>query len=159
MKKMLALAALVAVLGFAALSSAGGGATSTTTNSVFPIALVVFVSCANGGAGEDVALTGNLHDLFHVTLDGTGGFHLRALDNPQGVAGTGLTTGDKYQGTGVTQFTLNGKVGLTETFVDNFRIIGQGPGNNFLVHENFHVTVNPNGTVTSLHDNFTVECK
>lgn len=32
------------------------------------------------------------------------------------------------------------------------------PGNNFMVHENFHVTVNANGTVTSVHDNFSVTC-
>jgi hypothetical protein len=158
MKKMLALAAL-AVLGFAAISSAGGGATTVTTSSVFPVALVTFASCANGGAGEEIVLTGNLHDLFHVTFDANGGFHGTFLDNPQGVTGTGLTTGDTYRGTGGTQDTFSGVVGIAETFVNNFRIIGPGTGNNLLVHENFHITVNPDGTITSSHDNFTVDCK
>src|SRR6266567_741998 len=47
-------------------------------------------------------------------------------------------------------FTING---------NNVRIIGQGPGNNLLVHENAHITINANGTVTVFHDNFSVDCK
>ena len=31
--------------------------------------------------------------------------------------------------------------------------------NNFLVHENTHVTVNANGEVTASVDNFSVDCK
>ncbi len=76
--------------------------------------------------------------------------------------GIGLTTGDKYQGTGVTQDHFNvGADGLpvTFTFVNNFRIIGQGPGNNYLVHQTFHVTINAHGEVTAEVDNIRVECK
>jgi hypothetical protein len=134
-------------------------ATTLTESSVFPIDLVFFVPCANGGAGEDVALSGSLHDLFHVTTDGSGGVHVKSHDNPQGVLGTGLTTGQKYQGTGVTQNQFNLKVGEQSTAINNFRIIGAGPGNNALVHDNFHVTVNANGVVTSFHDHFSVECR
>src|SRR5215467_3765370 len=45
------------------------------------------------------------------------------------------------------------------TLVNNFRIIGQGTGNNFLVHETFHITVNADGTMTAFVDNFSVDCK
>jgi len=38
-------------------------------------------------------------------------------------------------------------------------IIGQGPGNNFPVHETYHVAVNANDEVTVVHDNFSVDCK
>ena len=134
-------------------------ATTFTDNVQIPIEIVVFVPCAAGGAGELVDLSGNLHVLFHFTLDDSGGFHSKFHFQPQGVSGTGLTTGDKYQGTGVTQGQFNGKVGFESTFVNNFRIIGHGPGNNFLVHENFHITVNANGTVTAFVDNFSIECK
>jgi hypothetical protein len=119
----------------------------------------VFVPCADGGAGEIVVLSSNLHMLSHVTRDGSGGFHAKAHFQPQGIRGTGVNTGDKYQATGVTQAHFNGKVGFEITFANNFRIIGQGPGNNFLVRENFHVTVNANGEVTAVVDNFRVECK
>jgi len=147
---------LAALLGPTAASAA---ADSFTVSSSFPIDILVFVPCAAGGAGEDVELTGNLHDLFHVTFTPGGGFRLSVVDNPQGVSGTGLTTGAKYQATGITRDNFGGTVGFEETFVNNFRIIGQGSGNNFLVHENFHFTVNANGTVTSFHDNFSIECK
>jgi hypothetical protein len=140
-------------------TSALAAADSFTVSQNFPIDLVVFVPCAAGGPGEEVHLTGYLHDLFHITLTPSGSFRLVFHDNPQSVSGTGLMTGAKYQGTGVTRDSFGGRVGFEETFVNNFRIIGQGPGNNFLVHENFHITVNANGTVTAFHDNFSVECK
>jgi hypothetical protein len=136
-------------------------ASTVTTSTTFPISLTVFVPCgAAGGLGEFVALSGNLHDLFTMTIDGNGGIHLDVSDNPQGVSGVGLTTGNKYQGTGVTRFGTSSTAGGTSefTFLNNFRIIGSGPGNNLMVHEDFHVTVNPDGTVTSYHDNFSITC-
>ena len=147
---------MVALLGPA---SALAAADSFTVSQKFPIDILVFIPCANGGAGEDVELTGYLHDLFHVTFTPSGGFRLSVVDNPQGISGTGFTTGAKYQGTGITRDNFGGRVGSEETFVNNFRIIGQGPGNNFLVHENLHITVNANGTLTVFRDNFSVECK
>ena len=46
-----------------------------------------------------------------------------------------------------------------ETYINNFRIIGQDPDNNYLVHETFHVTVNANGELTAFVDNFSIEWK
>jgi hypothetical protein len=140
--------------GGTARASASDGATSTS----FPISISVFVPCAAGGAGEVVDLSGDLHTVFHLTFASNGSFHAVSEANPQGVSGTGETTGAKYQGTGVTRSNFNGLVGFETSFVNNFRIIGQGPGNNFLVHENFHVTVHPDGTVTGFVDNFSVAC-
>jgi hypothetical protein len=125
------------------------------------ISLTTFVPCAAGGAGEIVDLSGPLHTLISLTINGnnvSGKFHFQ----PQGISGFGETTGDKYEATGVTQQTFktslqHGQANLT--FVNNFRIIGQGPGNNFLVHENLHINVNANGTLTVFHDNFSIECK
>src|SRR6266704_1863397 len=36
---------------------------------------------------------------------------------------------------------------------------GQASGNNFLIHENFHITINANGRVTAFVDNFSVDCR
>jgi len=130
-------------------------------NDSFDVNLLVFVPCANGGAGELVFLEGPLHVLISITINGnnvSGDTHFQ----PQGVSGTGQSTGDAYNATGVTQDHFKGSFNngqFNETFVNNFRIIGQGPGNNFTVHENFHLTVNANGDVTSVHDNFSVDCK
>jgi hypothetical protein len=125
------------------------------------ISLTVFIPCAAGGAGEVVDLSGPLHTLISFTINGTnvsGVFHFQ----PQGISGTGETTGEKYQATGITEESFksslqNGQANFT--FVNNFRIIGQGPGNNFLVHETMHLTINADGTVTVFHDNFSIDCK
>jgi hypothetical protein len=93
-----------------------------------------------------------------TTLDAGGGFHSVYNFHPQGISGTGETTGDTYHGVGETQGTFNGRIGLVETDVNNFKIVGEGPGNNFMIHENFHITVNPNGTLTAYADNFSVVC-
>ncbi len=130
-------------------------------NDTTEINLSIFIPCAASGAGETVDLTGPLHTLITFTISGnnvSGFFQFQ----PQGISGTGETTGAKYQATGVTQESFksslqNGQV--NETFVNNFRIIGQGPGNNFLVHETLHFTINANGAVTVSHDNFSADCK
>ena len=156
---LIALAVVLGLIGVPGAAPALAKATTFTDNVQVPINIFVFVPCAAGGAGEDVDLSGTLHVLFHITIDDSGGFHSKFHFQPQGVSGTGLTTGDKYQGTGVTQDTFNGKVGFESTFVNNFKIIGHGPADNFLVHNTFHITVNANSTVTAFVDNFSIECK
>lgn len=133
-------------------------ASTFTEDERFFFSLVAFIPCAADGAGEFVELSGTLHALFHVTLDASGGAHVKTHFQPQGIKGIGLTTGDKYQGTGVTQDQFNARVGETFTYINNFRIIGQGPRNNLLIHETVHVTVNANGTVTASVENFSEEC-
>jgi len=126
---------------------------------VTPISITKFVPCANGGLGEDVSLSGSIHSVFHVTLDGRGGAHVVVIHNPQGVSGTGLTTGAKYQGVGTHQDEFNATIGAEETTVTTGLLIGQGPGNNLLTREVLHTTVLANGVVTSFRDNLSIECK
>jgi len=152
---LLLLALVTAVLPAAVSAQAE----SSTDTERIPFDSVVFVPCANDGAGEYVELSGDLLALFHLTLDGTGGYHAKSHFNPQGISGVGLTTGDTYQGTGVTQEQVNIKPAFETTFINNSRIIGQGPGNNYLVHETFHITVTPNGDITAFVDNVSVECR
>jgi hypothetical protein len=134
-------------------------AVTTTDNERFLIDQPVFVDCANGGAGEFVILQGSLHTLFHTTFSQSGLVMIKTQSQPQGVSGVGQVTGTKYQGTGVTQDIFTARIGNEETFVNNFRVIGQGKGNNFTVHEDLHLTVNPNGTLTASFDNLRAECK
>jgi hypothetical protein len=155
------LAAVVVLL----LSTAGplgfGAAVTSTVSTSFPITISVFVPCAAGGAGEVVDLSGTLHAVFSTTVNGNN-VHSQYLFNPQGISGVGETTGAKYQGTGETRADMNVDVvafPLIFTFVNNFKIIGQGPNNNFLVHENLHVTINADGTLTAFVDNFSFTCQ
>jgi len=150
---------LVATITAALALGVQAARSEVVVNESFPIAITVFVPCADGGAGELVVLEGDLHVLLTIT-ENANHLSIKNHSQPQGVSGTGLTTGDKYQGTGVTQDHFSANRGAeTFTFVNNFRVIGQGPGNNFLVHQVFHVTINANGEVTGTVDNFSVECK
>jgi hypothetical protein len=154
-KRVIATGLAIAV---AALASTGGAGAAVTTNEQIPIGIGVFISCANDGAGEVAVLSGTLHVLSAVTIDEQGGRDVVQHFQPQGVSGVGLQTGDRYQGTGVTQSEFNDTAGLESTYVNNFRIIGQGPNNKLLVHSVVHVTITPNGHVSTVVDNFSVEC-
>jgi len=148
---------LIALLGALTIPAAA----EVVTNDRTDIQLIVFVPCAASGVGENLDLSGPLHTLISLTINGnnaSGYFHFQ----PQGISGTGETTGTRYNATGVTQQSFksslqNGQSNLT--FVNNFRMIGQGPGNNYLVHETMHITINADGMVTVLHDNFSIDCK
>jgi len=136
------------------------GSAGVLVNSAVPFEQLVSVPCADDGSGELVLLTGFLHVLVTATFDANGILHATTHFQPMGVAGTGLTTGDVYRATGITRDEVNGlDVPFETTFVNNFRIIGPGTGNNLLVHEMFHVTVNAVGQVTVLFDRVSTECR
>lgn len=93
---LVSIAALLAVLAVPPVHA------EVVENESIDLNLVQFVPCANGGIGELVDLNGSLHILITFTINGntiSGKTHLQ----PQGISGVGLDTGDKYQGTGVTQ--------------------------------------------------------
>src|SRR6476659_1951258 len=125
-----------------------GQAVAITTNDFIPFAQVNLVPCANGGAGELVLIEGTLHIQQHITINDNR-VTIKSHFQPQGAGGVGLSTGDSYNATGVTQEvdTLPLTNGAAEfTFINNFRLIGQGSGNNLLVHQTVHTTVNADGT-------------
>ena len=124
---------------------------------IVPVDLFVSIPCA----GENVTLTGNLHILTHLTTNGNS-FVSKSHFQPQGVSGVGDVSGDKYQATGVTQDIVRGSFAngsFTYTAVNNFRIIGQGTGNNYLVHQLYHITITPNGIVSAVVDNTSIDCQ
>ncbi|WP_276504654.1 hypothetical protein [Terrimonas pollutisoli] len=124
---------------------------------IVPVELFVFIPCA----GETVTLTGNLHILTHLTTNGNN-FVSKSHFQPQGISGVGDVSGDKYQATGVTQDLVRGSFvngSFTYTAVNNFRIIGQGTGNNYLVHQLYHITITPNGIVSTVVDNTSIDCQ
>jgi hypothetical protein len=150
------LLAAVMLVGFV-LSPVYGQATTTTETLSEPFT-ATFFSCANGQQGELVQVSGTVYSVIHTTLDDRGGFHLIRHGNLV-ASGTGIESGTQYQITAISNSQNNGRVGAENTFVDYFRIIGQGPLNNLLVHHNFHVTVTPDGEVTASVNHFTSECR
>ena len=129
-------------------------------NNVVPLNALVFVPCANGGAGELIQVSGNLHVLQSLTVNGNR-FRFKTHNQPQGASAVGLVTGDTYRAVGVTQNSVHDSFvngSYNSTFVNNFRMIGPGPGNNLNVHTVNHVTLNANGDITSSHSNPSFSC-
>jgi hypothetical protein len=142
----------------AAVAAVPAAQPAVIVNESVPFALIAFVPCANDGAGEAVLVEGTLHVLITETVNDNH-VSFKAHFQPQGATGTGLTTGDTYRATGLTQEHISIGPSLTDTFINNFRIIGPGPDNNLLVHQTIHLTINANGEVTSMVVNTSVECR
>ena len=143
-------------------SAAYAAAQTITTVEKIPIDQTSFVPCAAGGAGEEIQLTGQANIVTHVTLDNTGGAHIKLHGNFQGVIGTGLTTGDKYQATNtVNEVGFIDNVGEDKqvTFLTKINFSGQGDASNLIGVMHFHVTINADGTLTALIINGSFECK
>ena len=138
---------------------ASAGVTQNDVNQTIPWS--DFIPCANGGAGEDVSGTIDLHMLMTSTVNGnnvSGKYHFQ----PQGSNLVGSVSGDTYQATGVYQGTFTGSLQngqFMATDVNNYRLVGQGAGNNLLIHEVSHITVNANGDTTVTFDNPSTGCK
>ncbi len=134
-------------------------ALAITTNEFVPFSQATLVPCANGGAGEVVLVEGVLHVQNHLNFNNNR-LTLKTHLQPQGAVGTGTVTGDKYQATGVTQEQdSTGIIGASEfTFVNNFRLIGQGPDNNLQVHQLIQITIDANNIIRTNVINTTIDC-
>jgi hypothetical protein len=58
----------------------------------------VWLSCANGGAGETVRVTGQLRYDLQLTQDSSGVSHLNIKSNTSGLTAVGLTSGTFFRG-------------------------------------------------------------
>ena len=156
MKRVLALLA-IATVGMAASVTAAQA--EVVSNETVSYAYGGFVPCANGGAGELMTGTIDVHNLTTSTVNGnvdTWQFQFQ----PRGSL-VGRITGDTYQLTGVTRGTYTDSLRSGEytlTYVNSYKLIGPGPGNNLFVREIAHVTINGDDVVVQ-HDDFTIECK
>ena len=126
------------------------------TNTVIPLDVPLTIPSS---PPETLHLTGNLHVLFAITYDNSGGEHIIAESQPQGVKGTTDISGWEYVGAGVNLSVINGKVGGESTTVVVFNFIGKGQAPNLKVTEDMHITVLPDGTVTATFDHVRVTFK
>ena len=133
-------------------------ATSLTSSQVVNFGAAAFVACALDGAGETVTISGSLHVVSHTTVNDAGHVLIMTHFQPQGITGTGSVSGDRYRATGVTRSTFRGRVGESDTYVNNFLLIGPGPNNNYTVHETFHFTINANGELTVVTGDLRIDC-
>src|SRR5436190_10726678 len=119
---LLAFGALI--IGLAQPAPALAAAATLTTKVTQTLGSVRFYPCA----GEYIELRGDYLALFHVTFDPTGGTHVVGENISKGVHGVGLQSGTLFVGSESNRRTTNifGAPGFETTYVDTFRLIGQG---------------------------------
>ena len=137
---------LLAVLFASGATSARAEAITINENTVkSPVAFSILVACAAGGAGELVDFTGYFHSIYSFTGSSGGPVRYKLSTLAQNVVGIGQVTGDRYVYSGGFMETGVLSVGETVTTLYDFRVIGQGAGNNFIAHTVSHYTINANG--------------
>jgi len=77
------------------------------------------------------------------------------------VTGLGQYTGFTYRATGVSldHSVSNAPLPYTDTFVNNYHIIGQGQATNMTLHETVHVTIDANGWLTASVASYDLKCE
>jgi hypothetical protein len=153
MLRHLLISLAVVACGLLAVTSAS--ATATTEKIPFDVVLAPEEAC-----GEAIHLSGTLLAEFSFTETSSGNVEIGFHFNPQGITGVGLTSGATYHATGETlgTTTIRATGGISDTFVNNFKIIGEGSALNFLETDVIHVTVNANGVVTATVEKSMIRC-
>ncbi len=142
MKTKVASLGIVALLAAASLGLNAARADVLATY-IIPIEVTVPVDCDGDGTPEDVLqISGEFHVLVSKTIDENGGVHTTFHYQPVNISGTGMISGDTYRGVGITRgsTTLTGD-NVSDTFVDNFYMIGLKSGIKYLAHNTIHVTI------------------
>jgi hypothetical protein len=110
--------------------------------------------------GDFIELSGTLHHIFSFTANDNrvNGF----FQNNLVLSGVGRDTGARYHVREIQHQTFNFSLQngqATSTLIEPFRVIGQGPGNNFLATAHITVVFNADGTATVQNIDFTAECR
>lgn len=160
----------LAILGVAAFAIACDSPTSpSTAASIAPASRVAnavvsndkyetLTFAPNNCTGGFLILTATWHTLTAVTFDGAGGFHLKQHVNIQG-QGSDPSTGVDYVVTDVANSEFNGSFGFENTYTESYNLIAKGKAPNALIQIDDHITVTPNGDVSSYHTNFRIVCQ
>ena len=115
--------------------------------------------CANGGLGENVTFTLDIHVLQTTTInDGRESLTLHADERGTGV---GAITGDVYRFAATSNVHVSVDLATAQqvvTFTLNAHENAAGPGNNLKVTSVGHTTTTPAGDVTVDFDRVTVTC-
>lgn len=114
----------------------------------------------NNCTGEVVSGVVSVKGTVHETIDANGGYHFHLHEVYNGRA-VGETSGIQYVGPQTDHESFNASSGgaLEDTFTLNFRFISRGSADNILTHILFHITITPNGDVTSEISNITAVCR
>lgn len=155
----LTLSLLVVVMLMAALmgpTSVMAQAASTTIKFSDSFPFSFFNDCT----GEVVSGVVSVKTTIHETVDAGGGYHFHFQDVFNGRA-VGETSGVQYVGpqTDHESFHVSSSGALEDTFTLNFRFISLGSADNIQTQLLFHITITPNGDVTSELVNIRAVCR
>jgi len=114
----------------------------------------------NDCTGEFVSGVVSFKTTIHETIDASGGYHFHFQDIFLGRA-VGETSAIQYVGpqTDHESFLVSSNGALEDTYTLDFRFISLGSADNILTHLLFHVTITPNGDVTSEIANISSVCR
>ena len=149
---------LLALFAMGALATVTAASAQMVANDTVSYAYAGFVPCANGGAGELVTGTIDAHSLETSTVNDSADAWQFAYELRGGFVGK--VTGDTYRLAGVTRGTYVDSLQGDEyasTYVNRYRLIGPGTGNDLAVVETAHVTRNGDEVVVQ-RDDFEIEC-
>lgn len=103
----------------------------------------VWLSCANGGAGETVHVTGDLRYALQRTQDSSGVIHVSIKSNTSGLTGIGLTSGTVFRGAMSEHLDSRAEDYLNEDVrtTDMIRFVAPGSGNSYSLFVTSHFIV------------------
>jgi hypothetical protein len=130
-----------------------------TTNQTVSYTFNQYISCLNGGAGDEVSLSGTEHIVTSSTVDRNGGVHTTHHVNRY-ISGSG-TSGAEYVGVGIPNVIVTNTRGpfpYETTYVETASIIGKGSADSFLVHVLVHLTIDAKGNTTADVFAFNADC-
>jgi hypothetical protein len=133
-------------------TTALAAASTVTTVASFSVSFDV-----EGCNGETVALSGNLNLVAHVTQSSSGNFNVEVNVDSQGLSGTGAS-GTQYQANTHSHDMFEAGAASTSTSTDKFVLIAKGKNPDLMTTMTMHYTLNANGTLTAVVDNFSVKC-
>ncbi len=156
MKKRISTLVALAAASLTVVVSAHAG---VTANEHLSIAYAGYVPCANGGSGELLTGTIDVNDLASETVNGNHAAWQFLFERHGELVGR--ITGDIYRLTGVEHGAYTQSLDsehATLTYVNRYRLIGPGPGNNLIVRETAHITLDADENVVVQRDDFTIDC-
>jgi len=133
---------------------------ANVTSTSRPIDQYVWVSCANGGAGEAVRVTGELHYEVQRTKDSSGVFHFNFKSSTSGLTAVGQTSGTFFRGMMTERITSRGEDNLNEDVrtADIIRFVAPGSGAFYSLMVKSHFIVDE-GTYVLSDQTWTEVCR
>ena len=143
----------------ATVANASSNSSSGNIIHAVPFETTLFVPCANGGAGEDVILTGFTNFIYQMTWTDQN-FTLVYHDNVHQVKGIGASSGDTFVASGGTNGTVMGSWVNSQwigTTIQQLRLVGRK--NSFFVTYKYHITVTSDGKAVASSNEDTADCR